>query len=414
MHSFPRMLRGVLLVCVLTAGFPGTGEAFATQVPEDAPVLPPGPVEGDEEEEKPREKEGFEGIGIPLVSYNTDLGFGIGAVGGTYYYSPGYTPYRHAFSAQVFFTTEGVRNHYFSYDGPNLLGRARLKVRAEYRRDLFFPYYGVGNVSAPEFEPTGSAPREFAFDNFYPGGRAEISTKPLGETHPLEVSGGLAYHQVRVRPYPGSILEQTQPVGIRGGRHGQIQIGVTWDTRDFEPDPTEGGIQEVLVRISGTPTLSDYSYTGITLSGRHFWKLANRVVFAQRLMLDALFGEVPAFVLADIGSLGIEGVGGMSSVRGVPRNRYIGSVKAISNSELRFYVFEFNVLGEPVKVGGVALFDVGRVWHPNVNDGPWWRWHPGVGAGLRVARLAAVVRLDYAVATEDFRQAIYVTFGHMF
>lgn len=413
-RSFSRMLRGVVLVCGLTAGLTGMDEAFA-QVPEDAPVLTPAPEEKEEEEKKePEEKEGFEGIGIPLVSYNTDLGFGIGAVGGAYYYSPGYTPYRHAMSAQFFLTTEGVRNHYISYDGPNLLGRARLKVRAEYRRDLFFPFYGVGNVSAPDFDPAGSAPREFAFDQFYPGGRVEITAKPLGNTHPLELSGGLAYHQVRIRPYPGSILEQTQPVGIQGGHHGQVVVGVTWDTRDFEPDPIRGGVQEVSVRLSGAPTLSDYAYTGITLSGRYFWQLAPNVVFAQRVMLDALFGEVPVFVLADISSIGIEGVGGMSSVRGVPRNRYVGNVKVISNSELRFYVFEFNLLGEAVKIGGVGYFDVGRVWHPNVDDGPWWRWHPGVGTGLRVARLAAVVRLDYAVATEDFRQAVYVTFGHMF
>ncbi len=402
-RSFPGMLRAWVLAAVLA-----TGQEEPSASAGDAPIDAP------QQQEEAEEKRGLEGIGIPLVSYNTDLGFGIGAVGGAYYYAPGFDPYQHALAAQVFFTTQGVRNHWLRYDGPSLLGRARLEVRAEYRRDLLFPFYGVGNEASPEFHPGTSAPRAFAFDQFYPGGWARIRTRPLGEKHPLEVWGGYGYHWVRIRPYPGSVLEQSQPVGIRGGNHGQLFVGLIWDTRDFEPDPTRGGIEELSVRISGAPTLSAYAYSGVTFSERRFWSLSERVVFAQRIILDAMFGEVPVFVLADIGGTGTEGIGGMSSVRGVPRNRYVGSVKVASNSELRFYVWDFSLFGETTKVGGVAYFDIGRVWHPDVDDGPWWRWHPGVGTGLRVARLAAVARVDYAVATEDLRQAIYVTFGHMF
>jgi hypothetical protein len=40
--------------------------------------------------------------------------------------------------------------------------------------------------------------------------------------------------------------------------------------------------------------------------------------------------------------------------------------------------------------------------------------HPGLGAGVRLARRAAVLRFDYALATETWRQGVYVTFGHMF
>jgi outer membrane translocation and assembly module TamA len=109
-----------------------------------------------------------------------------------------------------------------------------------------------------------------------------------------------------------------------------------------------------------------------------------------------------------------EGIGGMSSVRGIERNRFAGNIKAFTNTELRVRAFDFPVLGERVTVGGVGFVDLGRVWHPGVRDGAWWKWHPGVGGGLRLVRRAAVVRLDYAMSPETLRQRMYLSFGHMF
>jgi hypothetical protein len=37
-----------------------------------------------------------------------------------------------------------------------------------------------------------------------------------------------------------------------------------------------------------------------------------------------------------------------------------------------------------------------------------------VGAGLRLARRAAVVRFDWAMSPESGRHRIYLNFGHMF
>lgn len=364
----------------------------------------------------PEEKKGLDAIGVPLVSYNSDLGWGFGLVGGGYYYSPGYLPYRHAIAGQGFITTRGVQNHWLRYDGPQLLGKARLEVRGEYRRELRAPFYGPGNQSSPEFVPGRSDEEPYSFDYFFPGGWARIRGKPAGPLKKLELFAGYGYHWVRVIPYEASMLERAAPRGLEGGSHGQVFTGATWDTRDNESDPTRGGVEEIALRFSGSPTVSDYTYAGVTLSERRYFQLGSpKLIFAQRVVFDFLMGDVPFFEWAAFGGVsGGEGIGGMSSVRGVPRNRYQGKVKAVSNSELRFYPFAFQLLGEPVKVGGVAFFDMGRVWHENVTDGPWHAWHPGVGGGLRLARRAAVVRFDVGVATETRRPGLYVTFGHMF
>jgi outer membrane translocation and assembly module TamA len=209
-------------------------------------------------------------------------------------------------------------------------------------------------------------------------------------------------------------LEATQPTGIGGGNDGQVFAGLINDTRDYEPDPSRGGVEELTFRGSGAITLSHFHYTSASFVERRFWSLSSRLVFAQRVWLDALFGEVPYFELSDLGGLGAEGIGGASSVRGVPRDRYIGNYKALSNSELRWHITDFRLLKGTFKLGGVGFFDIGRVWQPDVDNGSFWLWHPGVGAGVRVVRRAAVFRMDYAVATQDGRSALYITFGHIF
>jgi hypothetical protein len=366
-------------------------------------------------EEPAESKRGLDAIGVPLASYNTDLGLGLGAVGGGFYYQPGYVPYRHGVAAQIFLTTQGVQNHWLRYDGPRLIGEARLELRAEYRRELRAPYYGAGNRSSPGLPVEALDDESHTFDHLYPGAWFRLRHKSTAAL-PLEVYGGYAYHQVRVRVFPDSVLGAERPRGIEGGSHGQLMGGVLWDSRDHEADPTRGGVEELTARIAAAPTGSRYSYLGVTASERRYVSLGTpRLIFAQRVALDALFGDVPFFEWPMMaGTNGIEGVGGMSSVRGVPRNRFVGNVKAVSNSELRYYPFSFRLFGEQTKLGGLLFFDTGRVWHPATDDGDFWDWHSGAGAGLRVSRRAAVVRLDYGVWLAELRQAVYVTFGHMF
>ena len=378
--------------------------ALATlQAPGDVGALPTRPSRG------------FDAIGLPLVSYNSDLGWGFGLVGGGYLYSPGYEPYRHALAAQGFFTTLGVQNHWVRYDGPRLIGRTRLEVRGEYRRELYSPFYGPGNRSAPGADIRTDVAR-WSFDHLFPGGWVRLRAQPFGEGHPLEVYTGYSLHYVRVRRHPDSALAELTPLGIEGGAHAQVTVGALWDTRDREVDPTNGGAEEIALRVSAVPTPSRYEYAGFTAVERRFWSLGTpRLIFAQRVIVDVLTHGAPFFEWSQLGgTTGAEGIGGVSSVRGVPRNRYQGTAKIVSNSELRFYVWEFPLFGEQVKTGGVAYFDMGRVWHPAVDDGPLLSWHPGVGAGIRLVRRAVIARFDYALSTETWRPGIYVAFGHMF
>jgi outer membrane protein assembly factor BamA len=380
-----------------------------------ATAAPSASLSATSEEEQPQKKErGIDAIVLPLLSYNSDMGFTYGGVAGAYIYAPGHTPYQHGIALQAMFTSRGQQSHYLRYDGPQLIGPMRLELRLEYRRELLSPFYGAGNLSAQDFEGDETQER-FNYKKGSPGAWVRLRGRPWGETHPFQSYVGYSWRYTDVDPFEASVLEEEQPVGIEGGPTGQLMSGVLWDTRDNESDPTRGGVEELSLRVSGSATGSRYQYAGVTLSERRFWKLGSRFVFAQRLTLDMLFGEVPFFEWTLTGGVsGSEGIGGMSSVRGIERNRFAGNIKAFTNTELRFRAFDFNLFGAPVIAGAVGFVDLGRVWHPGVENGPWWKWHPGVGSGLRLARRAAVVRFDWAMSPESGRSRIYLNFGHMF
>jgi outer membrane protein assembly factor BamA len=365
-------------------------------------------------EQPPKKERGVDAIVLPLVSYNSDLGFTYGGVAGAYLYAPGHSPYQHGIALQAMFTSRGQQSHYLRYDGPQLIGPMRLELRLDYRRELRSPFYGPGNVSAQDFQGDENQER-FNYIKGSPGAFVRLRGRPWGDTHPFQSYVGYSWKYTEVEPFESSVLEDLKPVGIEGGPTGQLMAGVMWDTRDNESDPVRGGVEELSLRVSGSATWSRYQYAGVTLSERRYWRLGPRFILAQRLTLDALFGEVPFFEWVNTGGVSTsEGIGGMSSVRGIERNRFAGNIKAFSNTELRVRAFDFNLFKAPVTVGGVAFVDLGRVWHPDVTDGPWWMWHPGVGGGLRVARRAAVVRFDYAISPETGRQRMYLNFGHMF
>ncbi len=357
---------------------------------------------------------GWDAIALPVANYSTDLGVGFGLAGGAYIYGPGYRPYRHSIGGQTFFTTRGGQSHFLRYDGPNLLGPVRVEAQLELKRDLRTPYYGSGNRSVPGVID-GDDTEQFSYERRTPRAWVRLRVRPFGPERPYQLWAGYLLRAVDVRPYDPSLLAAAPPPGAGGGRAGQLSLGVLRDTRDDESNPSRGSVGELAVRASGSATLSDYGYAGLTASARRYFPLGADLTLAFRAVLDHQLGEVPFFEWSSVGGIVLaEGIGGMSSVRGVPRDRFSGHTKAFANLELRWLPLSFRLIGQQVRVGGVAFADAGRVWQPAVEDGPWHAWHPGAGVGLRAVRRAAVLRGDWAISPETGRGALYLTVGQMF
>ena len=357
---------------------------------------------------------GVDALGLPLVSFNSDTGIGYGAAGGAFFYAPGFFPFRAGLSAQVFFTSKGQQNHFLQLDFPKLFAGLRTEGRFEFRRDLFEPYYGAGNQSSPGAN-IDTHLKQFSYDRIRPAAFVRFRARPFGPQHPLQPYFGLRVQTNVVRTYENSLLAAQQPLGISGGFNNQLVLGALWDTRDDENDTHRGGMEEVVVRVSDRSLGSRYRYVGFHLEERRFVPVGRRLVVAERVAFDALVGAVPFYEWIQFGGISdAEGLGGLSSVRGVPLDRYGGNLKAFSNTELRFEFLGFPLLGVRTTLGGLATFDFGRTWQPGLAAGPWYAWHSAAGGGLRLARRAAVVRFDWAVALDDGRQALYVAFGQLF
>jgi hypothetical protein len=101
-------------------------------------------------------------------------------------------------------------------------------------------------------------------------------------------------------------------------------------------------------------------------------------------------------------------IGGFNTLRGFLRYRFYGNTMLYNQNELQW---NFNVKSYIFngKMGLLALFDNGRVWHPGENSN---KWHTAVGGGLMIAPFKKIsVTGVYAVSAEDKRFSVRI--GHL-
>src|SRR5262249_49077267 len=106
---------------------PGGRERQGT-LPSVSAIAPPDP----EPRRGPSKDEGFDFVPVPVVTFNSDTGFGLGLVLLAYIYGKDFRPYRHGLTAQFFATTTGFQGHYITWDAPHLLGPVRVQAHLEF------------------------------------------------------------------------------------------------------------------------------------------------------------------------------------------------------------------------------------------------------------------------------------------
>jgi hypothetical protein len=361
---------------------------------------------------------GFDLVPLPAVTFNSDTGFGLGAVLQLFIYGQDYRPYKHGITAQFFGTTTGFQGHYITWDAPHLLGPVRVEAHVEFHKDLYAPFYGPGDHTFPGRFLDGPD-RFFGYLNVWTSDWVRFRVKPLGDWAPLTLYVGYTYKFVWLTPYPGSTLDEQRPRGFHGGRNGAVTGGILWDTRDDEQNAHSGYFLQAAARVARQATGSQFEYQGVTFETRLFFSLwTPRLVLALHGVADHLWGDVPFWEWSQIGGIStVEGLGGLDSVRGVPRNRFGGNTKALGNAELRWATLQFPWGSAPLELGLLGFIDTGRVWQPGQLDGKFFEarnWHFGTGAGVRLARRAAVIRADFGVDLETKRTAVYIAFGQLF
>jgi hypothetical protein len=391
-------------------------------------------------DDRPPAPERWEPGGTPILSADSDIGVGLGAIGSLARFRRSCTwPYCWRLEAQVFFSVKDgtlpYHDHNLKLDLPGLLGgRLRLYLQAGFARYLNSTYYGMGNASpGPDCDALGwprCRSRYYQYDRIYPQlqGTARFA---ITQRHSLIVGANVTYNWINLYGNAlGNKLALDREQGDAATRdllHGTnnhalaaFQAGWIYDSRDHELIPERGMHHEVSGRFSPELAGDNISYAGANVALRFYrglWR--NRLAIAVRVMADLLFGAPPFYELARCGGMTDTGaIGGGSAIRGVPMQRYYGKAKLLANLELRGRLIPFHIKSQRFNIGVVAFFDAGRTWADygsNTLDGTGLGLKFGTGGGLRIQwGETFMLRGDVAYSPDASPIGFYIDVGHIF
>jgi outer membrane protein assembly factor BamA len=365
---------------------------------------------------------GFKTAALPYASYKDGEGYAGG--GNLYLYQYG-DAHRSPYVWNTIFgfklSTEGAISSYFFLDMPQIVGdNSRFNFYVEYKSYLVDDFYGLGNN--PDFNlnyinknhPDYRDEFYYAFKQKWPG--LSVSMQLPFFLPQTRHFFSLSYYHRKITAYSlPNTLQQNKPDGYDGGVTSTAQYGLIYDSRDQEAVPHNGAWSEFLAEYA-TPVLgSDYEYLRLTLTDRRYITVTPRLVYAQRLLFEPIFGTAPFYDKMTInGSYERQqGLGGGYSLRGIPRNLFVGQHKLLGNFELRFEMVSFTILKQHMTFYLHGFFDSGRVWlkndpltfnnlHSSYGVGLHGRWNKDLVGAIDVGRSAY----------SDL--AIYVTFRNLF
>jgi outer membrane protein assembly factor BamA len=358
---------------------------------------------------------------LTALNFDSDEGLGYGLLVEAYNYGTGIQPYRFMLRPIVFLTTKGRRDVVVSFDAPKLLpNNWRLDGYLGREQQLATPFYGVGNDARFD-EQLAKAPNPY----YYRYGRTAVRVvanlqHKVGSLPARGLfGGGFADVRTDATPFDSGTTLLAQQLGTAPAPRGKIsyvRAGLVWDTRDREIAPQHGSYGDFLVQRVDKALGATSSYTRVTGILRKYYPVAPRLVFAQRALVQQTSGDVPLYDYSTMQtSLGQqEGLGGSNSIRGLPKNRFIGKGIAILNSDLRWRFREFELRRKPAYLTATAFVDVGRVWTESIKVGELASdLHAGYGAGIRLGLGPSfVVALDVGRSSESTQ--IYIGLGYPF
>lgn len=462
-------LMQVLLIASIGLRAP-SASAAGTQPAE--PRLPPPPAgyEGRDPlspDDYRRKNEGSYFTGLPLAAFDPNVGFGAGAR--VYYYYNGeredrrfaYTPYLYRVFLQGFATLGGLQFHWLDFDAPAIAETPyRLRAQAIFARNISQHFFGAGAEAMGELTFTGAGRSYSRWDDYQRDlrrVRADGTTlarydhidllRPVllvsvertylgGRLRPLL---GLAFSYTQIGDFTGRRVDAVDDngdevsaemgpsrfseacdeglTGCDGGFDNWIRTGISYDTRDFEPDPNSGVYADAAVDISTGALGSEYSYVRFLIAGRYYYSPfpeATDLVLAGRVTLQAQSAGAPFFAYDFLPYTEDfrNGLGGLRTIRGFRQNRFIGPALSLANLELRWTFHQFDLWKQKFGLIAVPFVDAGRVFD-SAQDFSFRDWRRGQGLALRISwNLATIVTVDYGFSDED--AGLYVNFNHQF
>lgn len=361
--------------------------------------------------------------GLPALNFDADEGFGYGVVLELYDYGDGKRPYAFTVQPQVFFTTGGRRDLTLFFDAPHVLpGGWRIDAYLASEKQVATPFYGLGNASAYDRElETDANPYYYRYGRTVRQLRVNLQ-RPLAVPRFRVLLGfGVAHTTLELVPKDSGTTYLAEQVagGARTAPEGwwnYVRAGLVRDTRDREVGPTRGAWSELLVQHTDALLGSEGSFSRFTVTDRRYLAIARRLVLANRLLVQQVTGDAPFYELSNLQSSfkPQEGLGGAKSVRGLPRNRYVGEGVFLWNLELRWRAADWTMVGRPFHSVLSVFIDSGRVWRSRAPALRLEPLHHGYGAGVRVGMGESFVVAVDAGTSADAGLGLYIGLGYLY
>jgi len=343
-------------------------------------------------------KTGWNVGGLPVVSYDSDLGFQYGALVNLYHYGDGskYPQYNHSLYFEASWYTKGSGIFRFYYDSQELIKGVRVSADVSYIPDQTYSFYGFNGYEAVyhhDWELKDSP--EYKTRVFYRQKREFTRVK-------LDFQGSIAgnfrwlagmnfFHiytnsvdvdqlnkgksdDKKLPDVPG-LYDKYVGWGIiptsqaKGGFLTNLKLGLVYDTRDNEPNPMKGLWTE-LILISAPKATSnmDEGFMKLVFTHRQYFTLIKRrLSFVYRLgLVTTVSGKAPYYVepimyMSKMNGAYSEGLGGAKTLRGILRNRVVGDGIAYGNFEFRWKFFKTHWLNQNFYFALNTFFDSGMV-----------------------------------------------------
>lgn len=430
------------------------------------------PTDSVEKQKKEKIKKGWNFGILPVVGFNSDIGFQYGGLVDLYHYGDGslYPKYFHSLYFEVSRTTKGGGINQFFYDSEKLIPGVRVTGDLTYLTEKALNFYGFNGYEAvynPEWEDDSQGSATYKTRMFYRHERKLLRlgldfTKELSLKH-LYWLAGVGFFNTRTAPVdleklnkglsggdalpdvPGlydeyvswGIISQkeTQP-----GFNTVLKLGIIYDSRDNEPNPNKGIWSEILVATA--PKMmgdGNFGFAKLAITHRQYFPLLkNRLTLAYQLAYQGTIGgKVPFYlqpymIKSFAKTTTIDGLGGARNIRGILRNRVVGDGVAYGNAELRYKFLKFRWINQNFYLAVNAFADAGMVvqkidvdksgipaeidkleYFGESTDKP----HVSLGGGLRVVMNENfIIAADYGVALDkrDGKSGTYIGFGYLF
>ena len=336
---------------------------------------------------------------LPAVSYDSNLGLQYGALFEFFNYGdPSVYPdyYDHTYT-EVSRYTKGSGIYRFMFESNHLIPGVEFISDLSYLPDLanqFYGFNGYESVFNKDWMDDKAADYRSAMFYRYQRDQFRFRTDFLGKLSGdhLKWTAGFTFQNFSIRSVNIDKLNKgrkdnplptvTEEPGLfelyrdslslipaneaDGGWVNTVKAGLVYDSRDNRSNPMKGIWTETGIEIAPKFMGNDRGFSKFYITHRQYFTLVeNDLSLAYRIGYQAtLSGEVPFFYQSQVLTYRLtgessEGLGGVSTLRGVLKNRVVGDAFVLGNVELRWKPIHFTFLKKESYLGLNLFYDLG-------------------------------------------------------